>query len=86
MTTLAKVAYNKYCMRKINLFFSLSPAPIFLIGSVLSYMHTPNICNGMSLEMPIMWLVMSVAHISPWLMWWQQRKFQRFQTLPDKQQ
>jgi hypothetical protein len=74
-------------MKKINLFFSLSPAPIFFIGAVLSYLYTHNnICGGFFLEMPIMWLVMSLAHISPWLMWWQQRKFQKFQTLPDKQQ
>jgi hypothetical protein len=77
-------------MKKINLFFSLSPAPIFFLGAVLSYIHMPSsmisMCGGMSFEMPIMWLIMSLAHISPWLMWWQQSKFQRFQTLPDKQQ
>ena len=74
-------------MRKINILFSLAPAPVFLIGAVFSYAYSHHsVCGGFTLEMPIMWLVMAAAHISPWLMWWQQRKFQRFQTRPDKQQ
>lgn len=68
-------------MRCFNIFFSLAPAPIFFIGALLSYFYSH---HGM--EMLVMWLVMCMAHISPWLMWWQQRAFQKFQTLPDKQQ
>ncbi len=70
-------------MRTVNTFFSLAPAPIFLLGAVVSY-YTHS--HHSTLEMPLMWLIMSIAHISPWLMWWQQRKFQKFQTRPDKQQ
>jgi hypothetical protein len=73
-------------MRKINLFFSLAPAPTFLIGAIWSFTNTHHACGGLTWEMPVMWLVMALAHVSPWLMWWQQRKFQKFQTLPDKQQ
>jgi hypothetical protein len=74
-------------MRKLNTFFSLAPAPTFLIGAIISYVYSHhNFCSAFTLEMPIMWLIMAAAHISPWLMWWQQRKFQRFQTRPDKQQ
>jgi uncharacterized membrane protein YesL len=74
-------------MRKLNIFFSLAPAPVFLIGAAVSYAYSHhNICGTFTLEMPIMWLIMAAAHISPWLMWWQQRKFQKFQTRPDKQQ
>ncbi len=75
------------CMRKLNTFFSLAPAPTFLIGAIVSYVYSHhNSCGAFTLEMPIMWLIMAAAHVSPWLMWWQQRKFQRFQTRPDKQQ
>jgi len=68
-------------MKRINTFFSLAPAPVFLSGAVISYLNSHH-----GIEMPVMWLVMCLAHISPWLMWWQQRSFQKFQTLPDKQQ
>jgi uncharacterized membrane protein YesL len=74
-------------MRTVNTFFSLAPAPMFLLGAILSYALTHHsMCGGFTLEMPTMWLVMAIAHVSPWLMWWQQRRFQRFQTRPDKQQ
>jgi hypothetical protein len=78
-------------MRKINLFFSLAPAPVFLIGAVWSFLNIQvlnahHVCGGSSWEMPVMWLIMAIAHTSPWLVWGQQRKLQRFQTLPDKQQ
>jgi len=74
-------------MKNINLFFSLFPAPVFLLGAAVSYAYSHhNLCGAFTLEMPIMWLIMAAAHVSPWLMWWQQRKFQKFQTLPDKQQ
>lgn len=73
--------------RSFNLFFSLSPAPLFLLGGVYS-LHAGgvSICGLTSWEMPAMWLIMAFAHVSPWLAWWQQRDLQRFQTLPDKQQ
>lgn len=73
-------------MRKVNIFFSLAPAPMFLTGFVISLYTGPSICGSFIYEMPAMWLVMFLAHISPWLIWWQQRQFQKFQTLPDKQQ
>lgn len=70
--------------RLVNTFFSLAPAPLFLVGSIWSW-FTPSIC-GTAYEMPIMWLIMSLAHVSPWLAWWQLRDLHKFQTLPDKQQ
>jgi len=74
-------------MKNINLFFSLFPALVFLLGAAVSYAYSHhNLCGAFTLEMPIMWLIMAAAHVTPWLMWWQQRKFQKFQTLPDKQQ
>jgi len=68
-------------MRRLNIFFSLAPAPVFLLGAIISYLHSHH-----GIEMPVMWLVMAFAHTSPWLMWWQQRHIHKFQTLPDKQQ
>lgn len=73
-------------MRRLNTFVSLAPAPVFLVGFLVSVYHGPTMCGGHVWEMPAMWLIMSLAHVSPWLMWWQQRHLYRFQTLPDKQQ
>jgi len=73
-------------MRKINLFFSLAPAPMFLIGFIMSLYFGPSLCGSFVWEMPVMWFIMCIAHVSPWLIYWQQRKFQKFQTFPDKQQ
>jgi hypothetical protein len=71
--------------RYLNLFFSLAPAPLFLLGAVWSWSNGASIC-GAVYEMPVMWLVMAFAHTTPWLAWWSQRDLQKFQTLPDKQQ
>jgi hypothetical protein len=72
-------------MRKLNIFFSLAPAPTFLLGFIYSvwsqdHMHHAN------WEMPAMWLIMCFAHLSPWLMWYQQKKYQKVKVFPDKQQ
>jgi len=72
--------------RHLNLFFSLVPAPLFLLGAVWSWSNGPSLCGGSVYEMTVMWLVMAFAHTTPWLAWWQQRDLQKFQTLPDKQQ
>jgi len=78
-------------IRKINTFFSLAPAPAFLLGfiySVLSQDHS-HMNHGMhhfEWEMPLMWIIMAFAHVSPWLMWYQQRKYQKVKVLPEKQQ
>lgn len=73
--------------RRVNLFFSLSPSPLFFLGGVYSVlMGGSSVCGFTTWEMPAMWFVMAFAHVSPWLAWYQQRDLQRFQTLPDKQQ
>ena len=37
-------------------------------------------------EMPLMWIIMAFAHVSPWLMWYQQKKYQKVKVFPEKQQ
>jgi hypothetical protein len=77
-------------MRKVNLFFSLAPSPLFFLGFLWSLYNMNHMqstmCGGSHWEMPVMWLVMSVAHISTWLMWYQQRRYQKINVFPDKQQ
>ncbi len=74
-------------MRKINQFFSLAPAPVFFIGFLYSINNpSTDICGSMPWEMPVMWIVMSLAHVSPWLMWYQQRRYQKVKVFPEKQQ
>jgi hypothetical protein len=66
-------------MRILYTTLSLAPAPLFFLGflwSILNITHTP-VCGSHSWEMPIMWFVMALAHLTPWLMWRQQRNFTR---------
>jgi hypothetical protein len=43
-----------------------SITPLCISLAYMSYSN-PNHCGGMNLEMPIMWLVMALAHLSPWI-------------------
>ena len=74
-------------MKIINTLFSLAPAPLFLLGGILSLMLNPHAAHShIPYEMPIMWFIMFLAHLSPWLIWYQQRSYRLAQTLPVKQQ
>jgi hypothetical protein len=77
-------------MRRINLFFSLAPSPIFFVGFLWSLYNTNQMqsamCGGSHWEMPVMWFVMSMAHLSAWLMWYQQKRYQKIKVFPEKQQ
>ena len=42
-----------------------SITPLCVVLAYVSYSN-PSHCGGMHLEMPLMWLVMAVAHIQPW--------------------
>jgi hypothetical protein len=63
-------------MKRIYQFFNLAPAPIFFLGFIWSLIDQHNIC-GHSWQMPVMWLVMFMAHLTPWFMFLQQRHFTR---------
>jgi len=43
---------------------SISPVCVSL--AYLSYIN-PSICGGLHLEMPLMWLVMALAHLPSWI-------------------
>lgn len=64
-------------MKKLYTVLSLLPAPLFFLGFLYSVGHPPAICGSFPYEMAVMWLVMSVAHLTPWLLWWQQRDLAR---------
>lgn len=56
---------------------SLAPAPLFLLGFVFSLINPMPICGSWPYEMSAMWAVMTLAHTTPWIIWWQQRNFSR---------
>ena len=67
----------KYIMRKTYQILSLSPAPLFLLGFILSAFNPMPICGSWPYEMAVMWFVMFLAHLTPWLLWLQQRNLTR---------
>ena len=66
----------KYWMKTIYTVLSLSPAVLFFLGFVHS-LYSPSYMCGTDHSMSIMWFVMMIAHLTPWLIWWQQRNFTR---------
>jgi len=63
-------------MKTIYSVLTLAPAPLFLLGFIYSLYAPSQIC-GTDYSMTVMWFVMMVAHLTPWLLWWQQRNFTR---------
>ena len=64
-------------MKQIYQILSLAPAPLFLVGLVYNLSHPLTVCGVGNYEMAVMWAVMALAHITPWIIWWQQRNFTR---------
>jgi hypothetical protein len=62
----------KYCMKTIYSLLTLAPAPLFFLGFLYSVLFGHH--GG---EMALMWFIMMLAHLTPWLLWWQQRNFAR---------
>jgi len=63
-------------MRKTYQILSLTPAPLFFAGFVYSLFAPSHIC-GTDYSMTVMWFVMMLAHLTPWLLWFQQRNLTR---------
>lgn len=59
-------------MRRIYQFLNLAPAPLFFAGFLWSVFNPPAICSAFPYEMAVMWFVMSLAHLTPWLLFYQQ--------------
>lgn len=59
-------------MRYLYQVLSLAPAPVFFAGFLYSVSNPPALCTSFPYEMPVMWLVMSLAHAVPWLLFYQQ--------------
>jgi len=76
-------------MKIINQILSLAPTPLFLIGGIVSVMSPSAVCShswlGIS-EMTIMWFLMSLAHATSWVIFWERRRYVKLQQLPVKQQ
>ena len=64
-------------MRKLYLTLNLIPAPLFLLGFIFSLINPMSICGSWPYEMSAMWFVMFLAHLTPWLLWRQQRNLAR---------
>ena len=73
-------------MKLINQIVSLAPTPLFFVGGVVSLLHMSHTCGGFAWEMPIMWFVMSLAHVGNWIVFFERRRYVKLQQLPDKQQ
>lgn len=76
-------------MRKLKQFLSLFPAPIFFLIGIISLSSSSAVCGFYFIipEMSWMWFIMTLAHILPWILWWEQRQYRYSQsTLPVKQQ
>jgi hypothetical protein len=69
-------ALYKYCMKTIYSLLTLLPAILFFAGFVYS-LSVPSAHCGHDWQMPAMWGIMMLAHLTPWLIWWQQRNFTR---------
>jgi hypothetical protein len=63
-------------MKTIYSVLTLAPAPLFLLGFIYS-LYAPSLICGTDYSMTVMWFVMMLAHLTPWLLWWQQRNFTR---------
>jgi hypothetical protein len=59
-------------MVKLYQILTLAPAPLFFVGSIYSVLNPPALCAAFPYEMAVMWFVMSLAHITPWLLFYQQ--------------
>jgi len=55
-------------MRIIYQILSLLPAPLFLLGFILSVINPMSICGAWPYEMAVMWFVMFLAHLTPWIL------------------
>jgi hypothetical protein len=64
-------------MRYLYQFLTLAPAPLFLAGAIYSVLHTPAMCGAFPYEMALMWFVMTLAHVTPWILFFQQRNLAR---------
>jgi hypothetical protein len=48
-----------------------APAPLFLAGFVWSLFPSLDYCGGRDWSMPVMWLLMSFAHLLPYVQLWE---------------
>jgi hypothetical protein len=59
-------------MKKLYMFLNLAPAPLFALGLIVNLTAPATICGSWQGEMTLMWAVMLTAHLSPWIIWYQQ--------------
>jgi hypothetical protein len=64
-------------MRLLYLTLSLAPSPLFFLGFLHSLVYSAPVCGATDYSMSAMWLVMSLAHLSPWILRWQQLNLSR---------
>jgi hypothetical protein len=55
-----------------------TPAPIFFLFGVYSVIASQHnhMCGGSQWEMPLMWFLMSVSHLYPWIVYFEQQSCQ----------
>jgi hypothetical protein len=64
-------------MKLVYQTLTLLPAPLFFLGFLYSLLNPPALCTAFPYEMALMWAVMGLAHLVPWILFYQQRNFAR---------
>jgi hypothetical protein len=55
-------------MRVFYQILTLLPAPLFFVGFIISLVNPSPICGTWPYEMALMWFVMFLAHLTPWVL------------------
>jgi len=63
-------------LRTVYTTLSLAPSPLFFLGFVWSVLNPSLVC-GTDYSMSAMWIIMCLAHLTPWILRWQQRDLTR---------
>ena len=64
-------------MRLLYHTLTLAPSPLFFLGFLYSAINPPALCAAFPYEMALMWFVMFLAHLTPWILFFQQRNLAR---------
>ena len=81
--------FPKTPLHRVKQLLLLAPTPLFLVMAVVSYTSTPSVCSATAVipEMTIMWILMALAHLVPWIAMFEVRRFRYAHVdMSDKQQ
>ena len=64
-------------LQRVKQILLLAPSPVMLILGIVSWLNGHAICSAGWLipEMAVMWFVMAIAHVLPWIGFFEARKY-----------